>query len=379
VNLIPLQTSRQEPRVKSKPNRLLAVIFVAALVLPVLVPSLLPAQGGPHVAHRTAAHRLIAKANYRVTHSFPVPGDGGWDFVTLDPDGARLFIARGTHVQVVETSTGKLLGDIPDTSGVHGVAIAGDLGVGVTSNGKADSLTLIDLQSLRKTGEVKAGSKPDAIFYDPSSHLVFAFNANSQDATVVDPSKAISVATIPLGGQPEFAVPDLRGHVFVNLEDKNQIAKIDVRSRTVLAHWPLPGCQGPTGLAIDRRHDRLFSVCANQVMTVLDAATGKLVATLPIGQHPDDAAFDPERGLVFSSNGDGTLTVVHQDSPNRYRVVQNVATAIGARTMDLDPKSHILYLVTAKFGPAPAPTAEQPHPRPAILPGSFELLVVESR
>jgi hypothetical protein len=377
MSLIPLQaTSRLEPCVK--PNRLLALILLLALVLPVLVPSLLAAQD-THVAHRKTVRRPAVQSSYQVTHRFPIPGDGGWDFVTLDADGARLFIARGTHVQVVETSTGKLLGDIPDTPGVHGVAIAGDLGIGVASNGKADSLTLFDLQSLRKTGEVKAGSKPDAILYAPSSHLVVAFNGNSQDATVVDPSKAISVATIPLGGQPEFGVPDLRGHVFVNLEDKNQIAEFDLRSRTVLAHWPLPGCQGPTGLAIDRMHARLFSVCANQVMTVLDAATGKLVATLPIGQHPDDAAFDPQRGLVFSSNGDGTLTVVHQDSPNRYRVVQNVATATGARTMDLDFKSHTLYLVAAKFGPAPAPTAEQPHPRPAILPGSFELLVVESK
>jgi YVTN family beta-propeller protein len=329
----------------------------------------------------TLAPALLAAdaPSYQVTNRFAAGGEGGWDMLSFDPEGGRLFIPRGTHVMVLDAATGKSLGDIPDTPGVHGVAFATDLGVGVTSNGKAGSLTLFDLKSLRKTGEVKAGSKPDAILYDPSSHLVFAFNGKSQDTTVIDPAKAAAVATIPMGGAPEFAVTDLRGHVFVNLEDKNQIAKIDVQSRTVLARWSLTGCDGPTGLAIDRKNARLFSVCANQVMTVLDAASGALVATLPIGQHPDAAAFDPELGLVFSSNGDGTLTVVQQDSPNHYRVVQNVPTAYGARTMALDPKSHTLYLVTARFGPLPAPTGEQPRPRPAIIPGSFEVLVVATK
>ncbi len=315
-------------------------------------------------------------SNYQVTNHFAVGGGGGWDYLTFDPDGARLFITRGTHVMVLDTATGKSLGDIPDTPGVHGVALATDLGLGITSNGKAGTLSIFDLKSLRKTGEVKAGSKPDAILYDPPSHLVFAFNGKSQNTTVVDPAKAAVIATIPLGGAPEFAATDLRGHVFVNIEDKNEIAEIDVQNKTVLAHWPLKGCDSPTGLAIDRKNDRLFSVCADQVMTVLDATNGSLVATLPIGKHPDAAAFDPELGLAFSSNGDGTLTVVHQDSPNHYSVVQNLATAFGARTMALDPKSHTLYLVTAKFGALPEPPAETPHPRPAMIPDSFEVLVV---
>ncbi len=316
---------------------------------------------------------------YQVTDHFAVTGDGGWDYLSLDGDGARLFISRGTHVQVVDTASGKLLGDIPDTLGVHGIAAANDLGVGVTSNGKANSLTVFDLASLKKTGEVKAGTKPDAIIYDAFTHHVFAFNGNSHNATVVDPSKAAVVATIPLDGAPEFAASDLQGKVFANLEDKNEIVEIDAQKNTVLAHWALTGCDGPTGLAIDRQNHRLFSVCANQVMTVLDAVSGKLVATVPIGKHPDAAGFDAETRLAFSSNGDGTMTVVHQDSPDKYTVVQTVATATGARTLALDPKTHKIYLVTAKFGAAPMATAEQPRPRPVMVPGSFEVLVVAEK
>ena len=330
---------------------------------------------------------------YHVTAHYAIPGDGGWDYLSLAPDGARLFITRATHVQVVDTASGKLLGGIPDTAGVHGVAVVHDLGLGVTSNGKANSLTFFDLATLKKTGEVKAGNKPDAIIYDPFSHHVFAFNGNSHDATVVDPAKAQApaagsaalpqapavIATIPLDGAPEFAATDLRGHIFANLEDKNEMVEIDAQNNTVLAHWPLTGCDGPTGLAIDRIHNRLFSVCSNQIMTVLDTVSGKLVATVPIGKRPDAAAFDAALGLAFSSNGDGTLTVVRQDSADKYSVTQTVPTAVGARTLALDPKSHKLYLVTAKFGPTPAPTAERPRPRPAMIPGTFEVLVVAEK
>jgi YVTN family beta-propeller protein len=316
------------------------------------------------------------KPDYQVTSRFAAGGEGGWDYLSFDVDGGRLFITRGTHVMVLDAATGKVVGDIPETPGVHGVALATDLGVGATSNGKAGNVTIFDLKSLKKTGEVKAGTKPDAILYDPSSHYVFAFNGNSHDTTVIDPAKATVVATIPLEGAPEFAATDLRGHVFVNLEDKNEIAEIDAKKLTVLAHWPLKGCDGPTGLAMDRKNNRLFSVCANQVMTVLNAENGKLEATVAIGKHPDAAGFDPETRLVFSSNGDGTMTVVHQDSPNKYTVVQTVPTALGARTLALDPKTHTIYLVTAKFGAAPAPTKEQPRPRAAAIPNSFEVLVV---
>lgn len=316
---------------------------------------------------------------YVVTTHYAVAGDGFWDYLSLDANGARLFISRGTHVQVVDTASGKLLGDIPDTSGVHGIAIADDLGVGITSNGKANTLTIFDLATLKKTGELKSGAKPDAIIYDPFTLHVFAFNGDSYDATVVDPAKSDVVATIALGGGPEFAASDLRGHVFVNLEDKNEIVEIDAVKNSVLAHWPLKGCDEPSGLAIDRKNNRLFSVCSNQVMTVLDSVSGKLVATVPIGKRPDAAAFDADLGLAFSSNGEGTLTIAHQDSPDKYTVVQTVQTAMGARTLALDSRSHKVYLVTAKFGPSPAPTAEQPRPRPAMIPGTFEVLVVERK
>jgi YVTN family beta-propeller protein len=314
--------------------------------------------------------------SYKVTDHFIVGGDGGWDYLTYDADEARLFITRGTHVMVLNAATGKALGDIPDTLGVHGVALATDLGVGAISNGKAGTVTLFDLKSLKKTGEVKVGSKPDAIIYDPFSHHVFVFNGDSHDTTVIDPAKAAVVATIALNGAPEFAATDLRGHVFVNLEDKSEVVEIDATKNAVRAHWPLKGCEDPSGLAFDAKNNRIFSVCSNQVMTVLDAVSGKLVTTVPIGKRPDAAAFDQETKLVFSSNGDGTMTVVHQDSADKYTVVQTVSTAIGARTLALDPKSHKIYLVTAKFGATPAPTAEQPRPRPAMIPDSCEVMVV---
>jgi YVTN family beta-propeller protein len=340
---------------KSKLNILLALLILLAL---------------------SSAAVAADAPKYQVTNHFAVGGEGGWDYLSFDAEEGRLFVTRGTHVMVLDAATGKPVGDIAETAGVHGVALASDLGIGVTSNGKTGNLTIFDLKSLKKTGVVKAGTKPDAILYDPSSHYVFAFNGGSANATVIDPVKATVVATIPLGGGPEFAVTDLKGHVFVNIEDKNEVVEIDVPKLAVLARWPLKGCDGPSGLAIDRKHGRLFSVCSNQVMTVLDTANGKRVATVAIGKHPDAAAFDPETQLVFSPNGEGTLTVVHQDSADKYTVLQTVPTAPGARTMALDPKSHKIYLVTAKFGATPAPTAEQPRARPAMIPGTFEVLVV---
>ncbi len=326
----------------------------------------------------SAVSFAVDAPNYQVTDRFAVGGEGGWDYLTFDADGGRLFITRGTHVMVINAA-GKVLGDIPDLSGVHGVALASDLGIGAISNGKSGTVTLFDMKSLKKTGEVKVGTKPDAIIYDPASHNVFAFNGGSDNTTVIDPAKGTVVATIALGGGPEFSASDLRGHVFVNLVDKNEIVEIDSTQNKVLAHWPLTGCDGPSGLAIDAKNNRLFSVCSNQIMTVLDAVSGKLVATVPIGKHPDAASFDPGTQLAFSSNGDGTLTVVHEDSADKFNVVQTVATAQGARTQALAAKSHKVYLVTAKFGLVPAATAEQPRPRPAMIPGTFEVLVVAAK
>jgi DNA-binding beta-propeller fold protein YncE len=323
---------------------------------------------------------LAAEApQYRLINRIPVPGQGGWDYLSYDVDSGRLFITQGTHVSVVNPSAAAVVGDIPDTQGVHGVALAPDLGVGATSNGRAGTVTIFDLKTLQKKSDVKAGTNPDAILYDPFSHLLFAFNGRSKDATVIDPVKSVAVATIPLGGKPEFAATNNRGHIYVNIEDTNELVAIDAQKFTVSARWPLTGCDGPSGLAIDAINVRLFSVCDNEKMAVSDPAKGKVIATVPIGKHPDAAGFDPETHLVFSSNGEGTLTVVHQDSADKYTVAQTVPTAAAARTMTLDPKTHTVYLVTAKFGPAPAPTEAQPHPRPTMIPGTFEVLVVGTK
>lgn len=313
---------------------------------------------------------------YEVINHFAVGGEGGWDYLAFDDVAGRLFISRGTHVLVLDPSNGKQLGDIPDTPGVHGIALAQDLGLGFISNGRAGTVTIFDLKTLKKTGDVKAGTNPDAILYDRSSQRVFAFNGRSSDATVIDAAKASVLATIPLGGKPEFAASDEKGHVFVNIEDKSELVELDAQKMTVLARWPLTGCEEPSGLAIDREKQRLFSVCDNKTMAVTDATNGKVVATVPIGQGPDAAAYDPAIHTAFSSNGEGSLTVVQQESADKYAVAQTVTTARGARTMALDSKTHTIYLVTAKFGPAPEPTKDQPHPRPIMEPGSFEVIVV---
>jgi DNA-binding beta-propeller fold protein YncE len=313
---------------------------------------------------------------YRILQHFAVGGEGFWDYLVFDSQGHRLFITRGTHVIVLDPDTGKQTGEIPNTDGVHGVALVPELGVGLTSNGRANTVTIFDLKTLKPKGEVRTGTNPDAIMYDPASKRVFAFDGRSQEATVIDPAKAAAIGTIPLGGKPEFGVSDEKGHVFVNIEDKSEIAEIDSRNMKVLAKWPLAPCEEPSGLAIDKNNGRLFAVCSNQKMAVVDSSTGKVVATVPIGRRPDAAAFDRDTQLVFSSNGEGNLTVVHQDSPDQYTVLQTLDTAVGARTMALDPATHKIYLVTAKFGPPPAPTAEQPHPRPTMLANSFEVIVV---
>jgi YVTN family beta-propeller protein len=267
---------------------------------------------------------------------------------------------------------------IPDTKGVHGIALADDLKRGYTSNGKGDSVTVFDLDTLKVIKEVPvSGHNPDAILYDPALKHVFTFNGRSKDVTVLDASSLTVVATLPVPDRPEFAVDDGAGQIFANIESEaGQMIVIDSRKLTVKATWPLPGCASPSGLALDKVYRRLFSVCDAGVMAVTDADSGKQIAKVKIGEGPDAAAFDANHGLAFSSNGEGTLTVVHQDSANRYTVAQSVKTQRGARTMALDPASGRVYLVTADFGPAPAATAEQPHPRPAPIPDSFSVLVV---
>jgi YVTN family beta-propeller protein len=296
----------------------------------------------------------------------------------MDSAKKRLFISRATRVDVVSIESGKLIGSIADTQGVHGIALAPGLKRGFTSNGRANSVTAFDLETLKVIQEAKiSGQNPDAILYEPSGKHVFTFNGASKDVTVLDASSLAVVATIPVPDKPEFAAQDGRGQIFVNIESEpGQMVVIDTQKLTVKSTWPLPGCNSPSGLAIDRAHRRLFSVCDGKVMAVTDAVSGKQVALVPIGEHPDAAGYDEKRGIVFSSNGEGTLSVVRQDSADRYSVVQTVPTQRGARTMALDEATGKVYLVTADFGPAPAATAEQPRPRPVLIPDSFVLLVV---
>ncbi len=319
-----------------------------------------------------------ADSTPKVLQRWALGGDGGWDYLTLDQAGKRLFISHGTRVDVVETGGGRLLGSIPNTNGVHGIALAEGLARGYTSNGKADSVTEFDLDTLKVIKEVAIpGHNPDAIVFEPVGKHVFTFNGRSKDVTILDADTLAVVGRLPVPDKPEFAVDDGAGRIFVNIEsDPGQMVVIDSRKLAVIDTWPLPGCASPSGLALDKTHHRLFSVCDDNVMAVTDAATGKQVAKVKIGEGPDAVAYDSERGLVFSSNGDGTLSVIRQVSADRYAPAASVPTMIGARTMALDSANGHVYLVSAKFGPTPAATAATPRPRPVPLPGTFTALVV---
>ena len=319
----------------------------------------------------------FAPAHYEVKQKYVLGGDGGWDYLTFDPAGKRLFISRGTHVMVVDPAKGSVIGDIPDTTGVHGIALAQDLGKGFTSNGRDNSVTVFDLKTLKETAKIKIeGENPDAILYDPSSRRVFTFNGRSKNATVIDADKGTVVTNIPLDGKPEFAAADGKGTVFVNIEDKSELTQIDSKNAKVVKSWPLTGCEEPSGLAIDQKTHRLFSGCGNKVMAVSNAEAGKVITTVPIGEGVDANAFDPQTELAFSSNGrDGTLTVVHEDSPEKFSVVENAPTQKFARTMALDTTNHDVYLVTAEIEEQP-PAKEGERPRRTMKPGTFTLLVM---
>jgi DNA-binding beta-propeller fold protein YncE len=311
-----------------------------------------------------------------VIKTYKIGGEGGWDYLNMDANSRRLFISRGTHVIVLDADTGKPVGDIPDTPGVHGIALAPDLGRGFTSNGREGTVTIFDLTTLKPINKIKnVGKNPDAILFDPSTRRVFTFNGGSHDATAIEAASGTVVGTIPLGGKPEFGVSTGAGEVFVNIEDTSEIVALDPQTLKVKSRWSLAPCQEPSGLAMDIKNRRLFSGCDNKMMAVTNADTGKVIATVPIGEHVDANGFDPDTQLAFASCGDGSLTVAHEDSPDKFHVVQNVATERGARTMTLDRKTHRIYLVTAKFGPPPAPTTSQPHPWPTILPDTFTVLV----
>jgi DNA-binding beta-propeller fold protein YncE len=315
-------------------------------------------------------------AKYQVVTTYKVGGEGGWDYLIADPDTHRLFISRGTHVMVIDAETGKSVGDIADTPGVHGIALAPELGRGFTSNGREGTVSIFDIKTLATSNKVKAGDNPDSIIYDPATRRVFTFNGRSHDSTAIDAATGQVLGTIKLDGKPEFAVSDGKGEVFVNIEDKSELTAIDANKLAVKATWPLAPCTEPSGLAMDREHRRLFSGCDNKMMAVVDADTGRVLATPAIGEGVDATAFDPGTGLAFASCGEGVLTVVTADSQDKFGVAENVSTEQGARTMALDTRTHKVYTVTAKFGPPPAPTADNPHPRRSIVPDTFVVLVV---
>jgi hypothetical protein len=323
------------------------------------------------VGFSRAAAPAPAGSGYHVIKTVPVGGDGGWDYVYVDSDARRIYISRGTRVIVLDADSYAVVGDIPDTQGVHGIAAASDLGRGFTSNGRSNDVTIFDIKTLKSLGTVKTDANPDAIIYDPVSKRVFTFNGRGKNATAINAADGTVVGTIDLHGKPEFAVADGKGSVFVNNEDTSALHHLDGKSLKELHNWPLAPCKSPSGLAMDLANRRLFSVCDEKVMAVVNADTGKVVATPAICDGPDAAAFDPATGYVFASCGDGNLTVIHEDSPDKYTVVENVATKKSARTMGLDLKTHNIFLPAADFA---APAAGER--RGKMKPGSFVIVVL---
>jgi len=321
-----------------------------------------------------AALPAAAQKSYQLADRAKLGGEGGWDYLTYEDGANRLFITRGNHVMVVDTKTLKATGDITGLNGTHGVAIAPELGKGYISSGGDSMLVIFDLKTLAVLDKVKVGERPDAILYDPSAKRVYTFNAKTQDSTVFDAKAGKVVGTVPLGGKPETGVADGKGNVYVNIEDRSEIVRIDTAKLTVAEHYPMAGCDEPSALAIDTAHRRLFAGCASKVLAVVDPDAGKLVTTVEIGGGVDAGAFNPKSQQIFMSCGaDGVVTVIHEDSPDKYSVVQNVATAKGARTMALDSAANTVYTVTAQFDPTPPPQGQ----RRKILPDTFELLVVK--
>jgi DNA-binding beta-propeller fold protein YncE len=348
-------------------------------IVPILVILLFIAAVCLETRSKASRNASAGPSGYQLLKKIPAGGDGGWDYLTVDAGARRLYISRGTRVMVFDLDSEKMAGEIPNTNGVHGIAIASDLGRGFTSNGRDNSVTIFDLKTLNVLNTVKiSGKGPDAIIYDSASHRVFTFNGGSKDATAIDAKTGYVAGTVTLTGRPEFACADEKGMVFANLEDKNELVAIDSNKLAVKSEWSLGAGQSPTGLAMDRKHHRLFSGCAgNQKMIVLDSETGRIVADLPIGRGVDATAFDHDKNLAFASAGDGTLTIIHEDSPDKFEVLESVPTQRLARTMALDSKSHNVYLVTAEYGPPPAATAgQQQRQRGDLVPNSFTILVV---
>jgi DNA-binding beta-propeller fold protein YncE len=311
-------------------------------------------------------------SSYRVTHTYPLGGDGSWDYVVPDPPNHRLFIARQNRVMVVDEDTGKLLGEVLEINGAHGTAVAEATGHGFATSGNDRSVVMFDLKTFKTLGRIPAAEDADAILYDRPSNRVFTLNGDANSSTVIDPQGGKAITSISLGGKPEYGVSAGDGKVYANLTDTNEVVEIDAKTTTVVRRWSTGTCKQPVSMAIDTAHHRLFSGCRSGVMAVSDAQAGKVVAPLPIGAGVDGAGYDAAFGDAFASNSNGTLTVIHQDTPDQYHVVENVQTPEGSRNMGLDPTNHRVFVVSAKFGEAPAGGRRRP-----VLPGTFSLLVIE--
>ncbi|HEU5479789.1 MAG TPA: YncE family protein [Candidatus Tumulicola sp.] len=315
---------------------------------------------------------------YHIIKTYTLGGEGGWDYLAYDSVGHRLFISRQNRVMVVDPATGRQLGEIPGFERSHGIAFDYKTGHGFATSGGDSSVIMFDLKTLRVLGRTTAAPDADAILFDPATGRVFTFNGDSKSSSVIDGQSGKKIGTVDLGAGPEFGVSDGAGKVYVNLEEEGEVAEIDAKTLKVTRKWPMGSCKGATGLAIDRAHHILFSGCRTKVMAISNAAEGKLITTLPIGAGVDATRYDAGTGDAFASTGDGTLTVIHEDSPDRFSVVETDTTMRGARTMEIDEQNHRVFTVSAKFGPPPAEsTAQNPRRRPPMLPDSFTLLILD--
>jgi DNA-binding beta-propeller fold protein YncE len=314
---------------------------------------------------------------YHVVHSWTLGGDGGWDYLAVDTAGNRLFIGRQDRIMVVSLETGALLDSIPGLHRAHGVAFDYAAGHGFATSGADSTVTMFDLGTLKVLGRTHAAEDDDGILFDPVTKHIFTMNGDAGTASVIDGATGRLLGSVPLGGKPEFGVSGQNGMLYINLADRSEVAEVDARAMRVVRHWPLAPCEGPSGLAIDVEHQLLFSGCRSGVMAISDARAGKLITTVPIGRGVDACRFDAGTHLAFASNGDGTITVIREVSPDSFAVAQTVTTKRGARTMELDPRTHRLYTVTADFGPEPPRASGQRFRRPPIVPGTFALMVLE--
>jgi DNA-binding beta-propeller fold protein YncE len=326
------------------------------------------------VSAKSESASAASLGGYRLLKEIPIGGDGSWDYMTIDPEARRLYASHGTQVEVLDLDSERPVGKVTDLNGVHGIAIASRLGRGFITSGLSSTVSIFDLTTLKHLGEVPAGKSPDGILYDSFSGRVFAFNHHGDNVTVFGASDGKVASTIALEGEPEFPVNDEKGSVWVNLENKSTLVRLDAQSLKETGRWPTAPCEAPSSMAIDRERRRLFIGCNNQLMAVVNADTGQIITTLPIGPHVDATAFDRERGLIFNANN-GSVTVIHQDSPDQYSLVETVTTQVKANTLAVDPKTHRVYLPSAEWT-TPKSTAEALHPVPSRVPGTFKILVL---